>query len=244
MSGGAREDRPRRRGGVGRALRKQGGKALLGFINGLDWVTRDPSRLVDQTPHELVFQDELLSLRYYPPLEQEDLVLGTEVLPAPTGPRHDVPVLLIPPLMVKPFIYDLVPNRSYVRTLLAHGYSVYLVDFGEPKPGDEWVRLDDYILNWMPQAVDELCRHAGRDEVSLLGYCMGGLFALMHASANRDGRVRNIITIGSPVDAHKMGVLFGLTEFPSWSKSPTSRSTSSRGSWGISRGTSPAPPSR
>lgn len=197
----------RRHDGMGRALRRQGGKALLGFINGLDWITRDPSQLVDQTPHELVFKQGMLSLRYYHPLEEAELAPGVEA-----RGRPPVPVLLIPPLMVRPFIFDLVPNRSYVRTLLRHGFAVYLVDFGEPRRSDQWVRLDDYVLDWMPETVDQLCRHAGRDEVSLLGYCQGGLFAMMHTSANRDDRVRNIITIGSPVDASKMGLLAWLIQ--------------------------------
>ncbi len=207
---GSRRGRAR----VGKTLRRQLDRTLLGFINGLDWATRDPSQLVEQTPYEEVFRDDLLSLRHYPPLEKdEDWELGTETLSTAGSRRHRVPVLLIPPLMVKPLIYDLSPTRSFVRTLLARGFDVYLVDFGEPKRSDQWVRLDDYVLNWMPQTVDELCRHSGQDQVSLLGYCMGGLFALMHASANEDARVRNIITIGSPVDSHKMGLLAWLVRF-------------------------------
>jgi len=109
--------------------------------------------------------------------------------------------------MVKPLIYDLVDNRSYVRTLLRAGYDVFLLDFGEPDRSDAYVTLDHYILNWIPAAVDAVCRESGSDSLSMIGYCMGGLFALMHASVNQDRRVRNIVTIGSPVDASKMGQL-------------------------------------
>ena len=65
-------------------------------------------------------------------------------------PRHDLPVLLIPPLMVKPFIFDLFPGRSLVRFLLDRGFAVFLVDFGEPDAADSYVTLDDYVLDWMP----------------------------------------------------------------------------------------------
>ena len=203
--------RTRGRHAVGRTLRRQLDRTLLGFINGLDWATRDPSRLVDQTPYEVVFNQDLLTLRHYPaPAREEPWELGTEMMAAVQVQRHPVPVLLIPPLMVKPFIYDLSPNRSYVRTLQARGYDVYLVDFGEPRRSDQWVRLDDYVLSWIPETIDQLCGHSGQDQVTLLGYCMGGMFALMHTSANQDERVRNIITIGSPVDSHKMGLLAWL----------------------------------
>ena len=68
-------------------------------------------------------------------------------------PHYDLPVLLIPPLMVKPFIFDLFPGRSMVRFLLDHGFAVYLVDFGEPDAADSYVTLDDYVLDWMPDRV-------------------------------------------------------------------------------------------
>lgn len=194
-----------------KALGVEAERALLRFVNGLDWLTRDPSSVVDQTPFDVVFLRDKVQVRRYLPLEEE-LELGPEALRelpgnlAPQG-KHRVPVLLIPPLMVKPLIYDLVDNRSYVRTLLQAGYDVFLLDFGEPDRSDAYVTLDHYILNWIPAAVDAVCRESGCGSLSMIGYCMGGLFALMHASVNQDRRVRNIVTIGSPVDASKMGQL-------------------------------------
>ncbi len=44
------------------------------------------------------------------------------------GPIHPVPVLIIPPLMVKPDIYDLRPGHSFVEFMLKEGYDVE-VDF-------------------------------------------------------------------------------------------------------------------
>jgi polyhydroxyalkanoate synthase len=45
------------------------------------------------------------------------------------------------------------------------------------------------------------------DRLVLFGYCMGGLFALMHASVHADARVAALVTVGSPIDAHKMGAV-------------------------------------
>ncbi len=169
---------------------------MLSLVNVVERMTRDPATLVDRTPYEVIHRNgDKLEVRRYRPLA-EDL--------------HRTPVLLIPPLMVKPFIYDLSPSRSFVAWLLAEGFDVFLVDFGEPDASDEGVTLESYVLDWLPQAVDATCRIAGSERVSLIGYCMGGLFALMHTSANRDRRVRNIVNIASPVDSRKMGALAWL----------------------------------
>jgi polyhydroxyalkanoate synthase len=186
--------------------RVEANRAALRFVNGIEWLTRDPRTLVGRTPYDIVLQERKLSVRRYR--------LGS------VRPRHTLPVLLVPPLMVKPFIFDLYPGRSLVEFLLKRGFPVYLVDFGEPDDADAYVTLDNYVMDWMPAACDAVKAAAHTRELSLLGYCMGGLFALAHVAANSDRSVRNIVSIGAPVDAGKMGLLAwvaklagGQTEF-------------------------------
>lgn len=186
--------------------RVEANRAALRFVNGLDWLLRDPTTLVGRTPYDIVYQRDKLTVRRYH--------AGT------VHPRYPVPVLLVPPLMVKPFIFDLYPGRSMVEFLLKRGFPVYLVDFGEPDDADAYVTLDNYVVDWMPAACSAVKKSAASSEVSLLGYCMGGLFALSHVAANRDRSVRNIVSIGAPVDAAKMGLFAwmaklagGQTEF-------------------------------
>ncbi len=170
-------------------------RAMLRFRNGIEWLTRDPKTIVGRTPYDVIDQRGKLVVRRYR--------IGEGLLP----PRYALPVLLVPPLMVKPFVFDLYPGRSLVSFLLAHGFAVYLVDFGEPDDADAFVTLDHYVLDWLPAACAAVKADAGTNELSLLGYCMGGLFALSHVAANDDGSVRNIVNIGAPVDAAKMGLL-------------------------------------
>lgn len=175
-----------------RLARIEAHRAALRFINGIEWLVRDPMSVVGRTPYDVVYQRDKLQVRRY----------GLDGV----TPRHDVPVLLVPPLMVKPFIFDLCTGRSLVEFLLRRGFRVYLVDFGEPDWRDAGVRLDNYVLDWMPTAVRVTRRDAGAAEVSLLGYCMGGIFSLMHTAANRDRSVRNIVSIAAPVDTAKTGI--------------------------------------
>ncbi len=185
-------------------------RTLSTFVNGIDWFLRDPADVVDRTPYDVIHQDDKLQVRRYRPLDRlESWGIGTEIEGA-LPDRVPVPVLLVPPLMVRPLIYDLTETRSYARTLLKAGFDVFLVDFGVPDAADSHVSLDNYVLDWMPQAVDATCEVSGAGAVSLIGYCQGGLFGLMHTSANEDSRVRNIVTIGTPIDTEKMGVLIAL----------------------------------
>lgn len=167
-------------------------RALLRFLNGVDWMIRDPKQVVGRTPYEVVYRRGKLEVRRYHHAH------------ARVDPRFDLPVLLIPPLMVKPFIFDLFPGRSLVKFLLDHGFAVFLVDFGEPDAADSYVTLDDYVLDWLPTACRQVKEAAGSSELSMLGYCMGGLFGLMHLGVSRDRSVRNLVTIGTPLDVTKM----------------------------------------
>lgn len=181
--------------------RVQAHRAALRFVNGVEWMIRDAHDVVGRTPYDVIFQRDKLSVRRY---------AGS------IKPAHDLPVLLVPPLMVKPFIFDLYPGRSLAAALLQRGFAVYLVDFGEPDSADAYVTLENYVLDWVPTAAAEVKRDAGCDELSMLGYCMGGLFALSHVAANADASVRNIVTIGAPVDFEKMGVLAWVTRYGGW----------------------------
>jgi len=182
----------------GQLARVEANRAALRFVNGVDWLLRDPKTLVGRTPYDVIFQRDKLTVRRYH--------AGT------VHPRYALPVLLVPPLMVKPFIFDLYPGRSMVEFLLKRGFRVYLVDFGEPDDADAYVTLDNYVIDWMPAACEAVKESARSSELSLLGYCMGGLFALSHVAANDDRSVRNIVSIGAPVDAAKMGLFAWMAQ--------------------------------
>ncbi|MBI5609331.1 MAG: alpha/beta fold hydrolase [Deltaproteobacteria bacterium] len=182
-------------------------RAATGFVNGIEWLQRDPADVVDRTPYDVVGRRSLVTLRHYRPLvHDEDLEIGRTTVRI-EAPRRPVPVLLIPPLMVQPWIYDLAPRRSLVRTFLRAGFDVVLLDFGAPGKEHQNVTLDDYVLDWVPFAIDRTLEISQSADLALLGYCQGGLFALFHTAVHKDPRVRAIITIGSPIDAQKMSLL-------------------------------------
>ncbi len=111
------------------------------------------------------------------------------------------PLLIVYALVNRPYMVDLQPDRSIVRSLLAAGHDVYLIDWGYPDPSDRMTTLDDYINGIIHGCVDHI-RHAhGLSAINLLGVCQGGAFSLCYASIYPD-TVRNLITMVTPVDFH------------------------------------------
>ena len=179
---------------------------------------RHPGRfiLVDKTPWDAIYSDDIMSVRHYslPPSEAVEIE-GQQV---PVADRqHRTPLLLVPALGIQAWTFDIMPSRSMVRYLMARGYDVYLLDWGQPSHSHQHITLDTYVNRWLPAAVKAVRGHADTPEVSLLGYCMGGLLCLMYMGAHPGAPVRNLITIASPVNFHRSGpygALFALLSVP------------------------------
>ncbi len=121
----------------------------------------------------------------------------------PPQERHPVPLLLVYALINKPFIFDLVPGRSFVEYMLEQGFDVYLLDWGTPGIEDKNMRFDDYVTEYLRRAVRKVVRLSGSKEISMLGYCIGATLAVVYAGLYRDAPVRNIILLTAPLDFSK-----------------------------------------
>lgn len=157
-----------------------------------------------------IYRRDKLTLSRIRPISDEEFELGREIYPVPYE-RLPVPVVIVPPLMVRPYVYDLRPDHSFVRTLRNAHFDVFVIDFGVPDRADLHTRLEDYVLDWIPTCVDEALKASGAKQVSLLGYSFGGVFTLLHAGTHQDERVKNLVTIGAPIDFAKMVAPHWLT---------------------------------
>lgn len=159
----------------------------------------------NQTPYSEIYSDRLMSVRHYLPLEEDEILVG-DAWEGVNRQRHRTPVVLVPPLAATSIIFDLLPQRSLIRFLLARGFDVYLVDWGEVTAEHSDVSLETYVLEWLPAALGAIRKHSGEQELTLYAYCMGGLLSLMYAAVSQDPHIRNIVSIASPVDMHQSGV--------------------------------------
>ena len=117
------------------------------------------------------------------------------------APTAKVPLLIAYALVNRPYMVDLQEDRSLVKGLLARGEDVYIIDWGYPDRSDRFLTLEDYIERFIGGAVDHLRKAHGVDAVNLLGICQGGVFSLCYAALH-PGKVRNLVTMVTPVDFH------------------------------------------
>jgi polyhydroxyalkanoate synthase subunit PhaC len=96
--------------------------------------------------------------------------------------RYRPPLLIVFSLVTRRYVLDLTLGNSFVERLLAAGFDVYLLDWGTPDERDAANRLEDYVDDAIPAAIKHVCRRSGAAEVNLLGYCFGGVLALLHAA--------------------------------------------------------------
>lgn len=119
---------------------------------------------------------------------------------------YEIPILLVPPLMISNSIFDLTENHSLAKTLAENGFRVYLIDFGTPDQNDRNLGIDKYVLDLLYRAVFMTKKHAQSKKVSLYGFCLGGTFSLAYASTSIEIKddVENIVSIASPVDFNQL----------------------------------------
>ncbi len=144
-----------------------------------------------ETPNEVAWMWERSTLLHY-------RLPSSEI-------RHATPILIVPPLMVKPTIFDLRPAHSMVGYFLSRGFDVFMIDFGIPGKEEEGIRVDDYVLDFIPNAVQKIREKTGAKDVSLVGWSMGGIMSYTYAAYYaKEAHARNIVTIGSPLNFSRM----------------------------------------
>jgi polyhydroxyalkanoate synthase len=116
-----------------------------------------------------------------------------------TPARHAQPVLFCYALINRPYILDLLPGRSVVERYLEEGFEVYLIDWVPPTAADHQRDLQEYVCEFVRQAVDFVLQAHRRPDLHLLGYCMGGTLSAMHAALDPDS-VRTLTLLAAPID--------------------------------------------
>ena len=111
------------------------------------------------------------------------------------------PLLIVYALVNRPYMMDLQEDRSLIRGLLAQGIDVYLIDWGYPDGADRFTSLGDYIDDHLAACVEQVLAAHRLERLNILGVCQGGVLSLCF-TALYPQRVRNLITMVTPVDFH------------------------------------------
>jgi polyhydroxyalkanoate synthase subunit PhaC len=163
-------------------------RALQRSVKGLGYFA-SPAPVLGASPKDTLISRGTLRLYHYRPMSDE---------------VYRVPVLLVMATTNRGYIFDMVPGQSLVEFLLKQGYDVFMIDWEAPGYEERNLGLDDYVLDFLPSCVDRVLKETGENEVSVIGYCFGGVLSLLWAALHPDGPLKNLVTFTTPVDFTKM----------------------------------------
>ena len=121
------------------------------------------------------------------------------------------PVLLVTPLAAPSSCYDLRRGCSMVEHLVQEGRATYLVEYGGISFKDRALGMEHWIEEVVPEAVRAASRHAGGRPVHVVGWSLGGIFALLAAARaaglGEEFPIASLTIVGSPVDVSKVPLI-------------------------------------
>ena len=130
------------------------------------------------------------------------------------APKHARPILMVPSLINRHYVLDLLPGKSFAEWMVAQGWDVYCIDWGTPGPEDRWVTFDDVCDVALGRAIRRAAKTSGADQVHLLGYCLGGTLTTIHAAVHHE-RIASMCALAAPVRFDSPGLL------EAWTRTPT-----------------------
>jgi polyhydroxyalkanoate synthase len=125
--------------------------------------------------------------------------------PSGTSIETGDPVLLVTPLAAPSLCFDLRRGCSLVEHLVTNGRRTYLVEYGEVSFKDRNLGMEHWIREVLPEAIRATSEHAGGRPVHLVGWSLGGVFALLTAAAWGDRLpIASLTTVGTPIDVKQV----------------------------------------
>jgi polyhydroxyalkanoate synthase subunit PhaC len=162
--------------------------------NGLRFAAGEIKPAVGQTPKQTVWRCGKAELWRY---ESPEVSVGP-------------PVVIVPSLVSKSYILDLQPHNSFVGALGRAGLDVFLLDWGIPDGDEATNTFETYVDELVPSAIEALQAATAAPGVTVIGHCFGGVIALLLAAAHPEIQIRGLVTMATPADYDKVGVIVSL----------------------------------
>ena len=116
------------------------------------------------------------------------------------------PLLIVYSVINRYPILDLLPEKSVVSFFKAHGFDVYMVDWGRASGGDCRLPFEYFSHDVIDLCVQRIRELTGFSKTHVLGYCMGGTMAACYA-AMKPEVVQSLALLAAPFDFEKGGLL-------------------------------------
>jgi len=142
---------------------------------------------INRTPSEIIPMDGTFEVHHYK---------------TDSPQKFKTPILIVGSLINRHYILDLLPETSIIRHFQQLGFDVYATDWRMPAIKDEDMPLASYAHDYLENAVDKVEEVTGSRNVTLFGYCWGGILSLIY-SAMHPKDVKNLILHATPADFGK-----------------------------------------
>ncbi len=169
-------------------VRTSADRGVRAMRNGLRQYARVNRPPIASTPKDTVWQRDKVQLWRYRSEKRSG------------GP----PLVIVHSLVNRSYIFDLVPGNSVIEVLLARGLDVYLIEWGVPDAADAENSLETYCDDYLPEIVKFAAKNSGSKTADVLGYCFGGVLALLYAAGHADDPIGSLVALATPVDTTKM----------------------------------------
>ncbi|NPC98882.1 alpha/beta hydrolase [Nocardioides sp. zg-DK7169] len=110
------------------------------------------------------------------------------------------PVLLVTPLAAPALCFDLRRGCSLVEHLVGQGRATYLVEYGAVSFGERHLGMEHWVDEVVAEAIRAVSEHAGGRPVHVVGWSLGGIFALLTAADDPDLPIASLAVLGTPTD--------------------------------------------
>lgn len=148
---------------------------------------------------KVVYQNDILQLLQFDP--------STETV-------CEIPLLIFPPWINKFYILDLRPDNSMIRWLTSQGFTVFVASWVNPDRKLADKTFEDYMIEGVYDATQQVMTQCGVDKVNTVGYCIGGTLlsvALAHMAARGDKRINSATFFAAQQDFAEAGDLLLFT---------------------------------
>jgi polyhydroxyalkanoate synthase subunit PhaC len=181
---------------VSERVRLEMDRTLKRNIKGLDFLISDRHPVGAMEKH-LVHRDGTATFYRYTPVLDE---------------IYRIPLILVTPPSNKGYIFDLAKGQSFVEFMLERGYDVFVLDWSVPRREESGLGLADYADRFIGDAIRKVQEVTGEEQVTLAGYCMGGVLATAHTALYPDGPVANLVSFATPIDFTEMALFQAWTD--------------------------------
>ena len=136
-----------------------------------------------------------------PPLWEMDGIELLDYGASAQAPPPQRPVLVVPSLVNRSYIMDLMENGSFLRFLASRGLRPLLIDWGDTGADRGERTLDWYIAEILSKALGEATDVNNGNPVPVIGYCMGGTLAAALTVLHPE-QISSLVLLATPWDFH------------------------------------------